>query len=75
MSLETERKNWEEKILKPALDRFPERKAEFQTSSGIPLERLYLPTDPDPDYDDQLGFPGAYPFTRGVQPTMYRGRL
>ena len=75
MSIETERKNWEEKTLKPALERFPERKAGFQTSSGIPLERLYLPADPDPDYSDTLGFPGAYPFTRGVQPTMYRGRL
>ena len=75
MSIETERKNWEEKTLKPALERFPERKAGFQTSSGIPLERLYLPADPGPDYSDQLGFPGAYPFTRGVQPTMYRGRL
>jgi len=66
---------WEKEILEPALRRFPERKAEFTTSSGIPVPRLLLPPDPDPDYLEQLGFPGAFPYTRGVQPTMYRGRF
>src|SRR5690606_10543654 len=49
---------------------------EFTTSSNIPLERVYVPETCDPDeYMAQLGFPGEYPFTRGVQPTMYRGRF
>jgi len=66
---------WEEETVLPMIERFPERRASFITSSGIPLERLYLPSDPDPDYIEQLGFPGEYPLTRGVHPTMYRGRL
>jgi methylmalonyl-CoA mutase N-terminal domain/subunit len=69
------RRDWEENTLTPALRKAPERRASFETSSGIPLERVYLPCQPDPEYTAQLGFPGAYPFTRGIQPTMYRGRL
>jgi len=75
MTLDAARKRWEEETLRPVLERFPERKDEFATSSGIPLPRVMLPPDDDPDYEDQLGFPGDYPFTRGVQPTMYRGRF
>ncbi len=75
MSLESERKRWEEQTLKPVTNRFPERKSEFQTLSGIPMSRVALPTNEDPTYQEKLGFPGEYPFTRGVQPTMYRGRL
>jgi methylmalonyl-CoA mutase, N-terminal domain len=56
-----------------ATSRFPERQEQFLTASSRPLERLYLPADAD--YMEQLGFPGEFPFTRGVQPTMYRGRL
>lgn len=52
-----------------------ERKDTFHTSSGIEVERLYTPQKLDKDYNEKLGFPGKYPFTRGVQPTMYRGRL
>ncbi len=52
-----------------------ERHEKFQTSSHIPVERLYVPSDIDDEYREKLGFPGEYPFTRGVQPTMYRGRL
>jgi len=66
---------WQSEILEPALQEQAERRQAFHTSSGIELERLYLPAHPDPDYLDQLGFPGEYPFTRGVQPTMYRGRM
>ena len=66
---------WEENTLKEVLRRFPERKETFQTSSRIPIKRCYLPAEPDPDYFDKLGFPGDFPYTRGVQPTMYRGRL
>lgn len=75
-SLQDAKQRWEETVLKPVLARFPERKPSFQTSSGIELERVYLPPDGDAQtYLDKLGFPGEYPFTRGVQPTMYRGRL
>jgi methylmalonyl-CoA mutase, N-terminal domain len=52
-----------------------ERKASFATSSGIEPEPVYTPADTAPDYDQKLGMPGEYPFTRGVQPTMYRGRF
>ncbi|HEX9013599.1 MAG TPA: methylmalonyl-CoA mutase family protein, partial [Anaerolineaceae bacterium] len=75
MTLEDEKKRWEEKTLNPTLKRFAERKTVFQTSSGIPLPNLLTPTGPDPSYAEQLGFPGEYPFTRGVQPSMYRGRF
>jgi methylmalonyl-CoA mutase N-terminal domain/subunit len=69
------REQWERDILGPALRRSGERRETFETSSGIPLERLYAPAEPDAAYLDQLGFPGQFPFTRGIQPTMYRGRL
>jgi methylmalonyl-CoA mutase N-terminal domain/subunit len=75
MALKDEKKRWEDEILDPALKRFPERKSEFSTLSGIPVPRLLTPSDPDPDYEEKLGFPGEFPFTRGVQPSMYRGRF
>ncbi|MBI5946597.1 MAG: methylmalonyl-CoA mutase [Chloroflexi bacterium] len=65
---------WEEGPLAKTLSRQPEREGEFATSS-LPVERLYTPLDiADLDYERDLGFPGEFPFTRGVQPTMYRGR-
>ena len=69
------KKEWHEKTVTPAIERFPERKEAFLTSSNIPLERAYTPDSPDESYEEKLGYPGQYPFTRGVQPTMYRGRL
>ncbi len=75
MSLESERKRWEKKTLAPASKRFPERKNKFTTSSGIPLPPTLVPQDSERKYLNELGFPGEYPFTRGVQPSMYRGRL
>ncbi|MFN2159565.1 MAG: methylmalonyl-CoA mutase [Anaerolineales bacterium] len=75
MKASQKRQRWEEEILKPSLERFPERKEEFTTSSGILLNRVYSPEDLDIDYLTDIGFPGEYPFTRGVQATMYRGRL
>src|ERR1700681_4133610 len=70
------RKDWEERKLNPSLKRGPERKPKFVTSSGIDVKRAYDPGDLDDfDFVNDLGFPGEYPFTRGVQPTMYRGRL
>ena len=68
-------KKWEEGTLAKSLTHMPERKDHFETPSGIPVERLYLPRKADAEYIDRLGFPGEHPFTRGVQPTMYRGRL
>ena len=65
MSLELERKRWEKETLKPASKRFPERKVEFNTSSGIPLPAIQIPADTESHYIDRLGFPGEYPFTRG----------
>ncbi len=70
------RKNWQERKLDPALKRGPERKKSFVTSSGIDIKRAYDPGDLNgSDFVEAIGFPGQYPFTRGVQPTMYRGRL
>ncbi len=70
------RKNWEENDLNKSLSRSPERKEEFKTGSGDIIERLYTPEDIDDlDYMEEIGFPGQYPYTRGYQPTMYRGRL
>ncbi len=70
------RTNWEQGPLQKVLNRFPERKPEFKTPSGTEVKRVYTPEDvAELDYNCDLGFPGQYPFTRGVQPTMYRGRL
>jgi methylmalonyl-CoA mutase N-terminal domain/subunit len=66
---------WEATTLQETLSCFPERRSEFQTESGIPAERVYTPDDVETVYGEDLGFPGNYPFTRGVQPTMYRGRF
>ena len=67
--------NWLEKVYKPAIAKFPERKAEFTTDSGIPLKAVIPPSEIPADLEASLGYPGEYPYTRGVQPTMYRGRL
>lgn len=75
MNLETEKKRWENQVRNPIIKRFPERKTGFQTLSGIPIPPILTPQHADPDYSEKLGFPGEYPFTRGAQPTMYRGRL
>ncbi len=74
MSKKDSYKAWQKEILEPALEKFPERKAGFSTGSGIPLPRVALP-DENEDYLEKLGFPGDMPFTRGVYPTMHRGRL
>jgi methylmalonyl-CoA mutase N-terminal domain/subunit len=72
----THREEWEEKVLGPALERTPERTKSFETASGVRVERVYTPEEIEQlEYDRDLGYPGEFPFTRGVQPTMYRGRL
>jgi methylmalonyl-CoA mutase N-terminal domain/subunit len=74
--LEEARRRWEEEIVKPALAKSPERKELFTTPSGVPVERLYAQDDIAAlEYLRDLGFPGAFPYTRGVHPTAYRGRL
>lgn len=66
---------WEARVQK-SLSKVPERKSEFVTSSGQKVERLYTPLrEGARPYEEALGFPGSFPFTRGVQPTQYRGRL
>ncbi|BDG60781.1 acyl-CoA mutase large subunit family protein [Caldinitratiruptor microaerophilus] len=69
-----QKERWERETVGKALRRSPERQEQFATQSGLPVERLYTPADVPVDYLRDLGFPGEYPFTRGVQPTMYRGR-
>lgn len=65
-----------EAAVEKALTKGPERKANFTTGGGIPLKRTYTPEDVNGvDYAKDLGFPGVFPYTRGVQPTMYRGRF
>jgi methylmalonyl-CoA mutase, N-terminal domain len=69
--LAAERARWEAETLQPFLARQPERRDDFVTASGLPVERVYGPQPSTPD----LGLPGEFPFARGVYPTMYRGRL
>ena len=71
------RERWEEETLEPTLERFSEREERFSTDTGgQSVERLYTPANvSDLEYEDDLGFPGEEPYTRGVYPTMHRGRL
>ena len=69
------RKDWEDNELRTTLERFPERKKTFRFHGGMEIPRLAMPQDPDQTYLENIGFPGRYPFTRGIRPTMYRGRL
>jgi methylmalonyl-CoA mutase N-terminal domain/subunit len=73
MTTEEEKKRWEAQTFNPAIQRFPERKRQFTSTSGIPLPALLTPETFD--YQAELGFPGEYPYTRGVQPSMYRSRF
>ncbi len=67
---------WEQTGLKQTLASLPERQSKFITTSSEPVNRLYTPLDvPDLDYEKDLGLPGEYPYTRGVHPTLHRGKL
>jgi methylmalonyl-CoA mutase N-terminal domain/subunit len=66
---------WLNEVYLPTIRKYPERKPKFSTSSGIELEPVYVPVEIYQSNSESLGFPGAYPFTRGVQPSMYRGRF
>ncbi|MCL0093194.1 methylmalonyl-CoA mutase family protein [Dehalococcoidia bacterium] len=76
MDVSTNKQEWQAKTLDPALKRSAQREEEFQTASGIALDVVYAPDDLSGfDYAWDLSYPGEYPYTRGVQPTMYRGRV
>ena len=72
----TSKKEWSASTLEPTRARRPERRASFVNTSGLDIDPLYTPEDsPGSDYAGRVGYPGEYPYTRGVQPTMYRGRV
>ena len=73
-NIDQRKKEWETKTLKGVLAKSPERKLEYKTDSDILIDRLYVPVE-EFDYLEKLGFPGQYPFLRGVQPTAYRGKF
>jgi methylmalonyl-CoA mutase N-terminal domain/subunit len=75
MSIAEKKKQWTDTKVAKFLTRSPERYEKFLTSSNIEIERVFTPEFDYPAYDEKLGFPGSYPYTRGVQPTMYRGRF
>jgi len=72
--VEERRRRWEAEVAAPALAKSPERKETFTTLGGIPVERVYDPRSPRSTFEE-IGYPGQPPFTRGVHPTMYRGRV
>ena len=72
------KEDWQEETLKPAVTRYPERRETFETDSGLAIDPLYAPEDLDHrghNYSEDIGFPGEFPYTRGVQPNVYRGRV
>ena len=72
------KEEWREKTLAPAVRRHPERENRFETEAGIEQDTVYCPQDLETlglDHEEDLGYPGEYPYTRGVQPNMYRGRI
>ncbi|HRI55693.1 MAG TPA: methylmalonyl-CoA mutase family protein [Anaerolineae bacterium] len=74
--IKDEAQRWQSTTLKKTLERFPERQERFVTTSSAPVERLYTPVDiADTDYLRDIGFPGEYPYTRGVHATLHRGKL
>ncbi len=74
--IKMKKEEWEENTLKKTIQRFPERKSSFLTTYDKNIDVVYTPKDLENlDYLEDIGFPGEYPFTRGVQPTMYRGKL
>ena len=76
LTAESEKARWEREVLEPALKKSPERDIPFTTISGRPIERLYTPDDAaGVEYDGDLNHPGVFPYTRGIHPTGYRGKL
>ena len=66
---------WEKNVYKKFIEKTPELKNEFTTASFTPVNPLYSPADLQNDYDTSISYPGEFPFTRGIHPTMYRGRF
>lgn len=74
--LRQEMDKWEETTLQRTMARRPERREQFITTSSEPIDRVYTPLDVEElDYLEDLGMPGEYPYTRGIHPTMHRGKL
>ncbi|MEA2067243.1 MAG: methylmalonyl-CoA mutase family protein [Thermotogota bacterium] len=74
--IKKQHKEWEENVVEPTVKRFPERKEKFKTSSSQEIKKTYTPLDIEGlEYVNDLAFPGMPPYTRGIQPTMYRGKL
>ena len=75
--LKRRREDWTRETLRPSLDRTPDRDVDFSTVSSAEVDRLYTPESLGPNwsFEEKVGYPGEYPFTRGIHPTMYRGRL
>ena len=77
-SKDPSKEKWRSETLAPSAQHAPERKQSFETDSGLPIDTVYSPEDLAArgfEYQEHLGFPGEYPYTRGVQPNMYRGRV
>jgi methylmalonyl-CoA mutase N-terminal domain/subunit len=75
MSTHEEYSRWKSATYQPNIDRFPERKETFRTSSDIQLDPVYPPPSDEDNFQQKIGYPGEYPFTRGLHPAMYRSRL
>lgn len=74
--IEQAQRQWREEVLQPILDKYGVRRERFERSGGEEVQAIYGPEDTaGSDFREDIGFPGAYPFTRGIQPTMYRGKL
>ena len=76
--MSTSKQQWQDSTLSRVTQRFPERREQFATDSGLDLDTVYTPEDGTPGdgkYADAIGYPGEFPYTRGVQPNMYRGRV
>ncbi len=76
--MSTNKQEWQDSTLSRVTQRFPERREQFATDSGLDLDTVYTPEDSPPtdsEYVDAIGYPGEFPYTRGVQPNMYRGRI
>ena len=76
--MSTNKQEWQDSTLSRVTQRFPERREQFATDSGLDLDTVYTPEDgaaTDSEYVDAIGYPGEFPYTRGVQPNMYRGRI
>lgn len=76
MNLKSKKERWEKEVYSPLISKKPERNEKFQTSSNIEVDPIYLPElNSENEFSEKIGFPGEYPYTRGIHPGMYRGRF